>query len=287
MNSTVLRALCAPLRLSLFVFLLGSVPVAWAQAPSPPAPEDDDAPADSTEEPVLREEEIDSEPLFEIIRIDLNLFGGYLWGAEYMSLPDILDPDQTFDRGANQIVDFSGTSQEFLRAPTKKLEAGPAIGGSASFYLGENFGMQLFGAYSLNKAKLLGHTDENSTRREIDESDVEVFRGGGNIIYHLGREVKWPTRPFVILGFGGVLNQFPAVDDVSAVYFMYGGGVSGPLFGNFRFEVGTSFTLYSWETEEIALDAIVTLPSLYAGVTWRYNVPSGDDGDEKAVGLGR
>jgi hypothetical protein len=287
MNSIAFKAFCAPLRLSLIALILGAASFSWAQAPSAPAPQEDDATAEAAEEAVIQEEELDSEPIFEIIRIDLNLFGGYLWGAEYMSLPDILDPDQTFDRGANQIVDFSGSSQEFLRAPTKKIEAGPAIGGSASFYLGENFGMQLFGAYSLNKAKLLGHTDDNPTRREIDESDVEVFRGGANIIYHLGREVKWPTRPFVILGFGGVLNQFPAVEDVSAMYFMYGGGVSGPLFGNFRFEVGTNFTLYSWETDEIALDAVITLPSVYAGVTWRYNVPPSHGGDEKPVGLGR
>jgi hypothetical protein len=283
---TALRAFCAPIRLSLLALLLVAAPLAWAQAPEPPDIDDADL-DEAAEEAILEvEDELDSEPLFEIIRIDLNLFGGYLWGSDYMTLPDILDPDQTFDRGANQIVDFSGNSQEFLRAPTKSIEAGPALGGSATFYLGENFGMQLFGSYSLNKAKLVGHTDVNPEPQTVDESDVEVFRGGGNIMYNLGREEKWPTRPFVVLGFGGILNQFPAVDDVSAVYFMYGGGVSGPITGNFRFEVGTNFTLYSWDTDEIALDTVVTLPSVYAGITWRYKVPSSSPEGDDAVGLG-
>jgi len=242
---------------------------------------DDDA------EPIP-EEEPESEPLFQVHRIELNLFGGYMWGDTYLQLPDILDPLITFDQGADLIVDFNDDPVPSLRAPQKEMKAGIMLGGFASFYLGKNFGMQLMGSYGRSEAVLTGQTDLDDNRFEVDRTDVEIFRGAGNIIYNLGREEKWPVRPYVNLGFGGVLNKYPAVDDVTALFFLYGGGFSGPLFGNFRWDVGGNFTLYTFETDEVSLDSMVTFPALFAGVTWRYDVPGvGDETEEQPVGLGQ
>jgi hypothetical protein len=79
--------------------------------------------------------------------------------------------------------------------------------------------------------------------------------------------------PYVTLGFGGLLNKFPETDDVGALYFQYGGGFSFKLTGAFRVRAGASFTLFSWDQEEVSLNSTVTYPAFTLGVTWRHEVP--------------
>ena len=83
-----------------------------------------------------------------------------------------------------------------------------------------------------------------------------------------------PIRPFVMLGMGGVLNQFDETDDVGAFYFLFGGGASFPLFGSFRGQLQLGSQLYSWSTDEVALNTLVNFPSVTLGITWRYDVPA-------------
>jgi hypothetical protein len=233
-------------------------------------------------------------PLMQIRRIELSLFGGLLGGDTWLDLPAIADEQLTSDRGASRILDFSGTPQPELRAPRKTFESGWMLGGSATFYVGSNFGLQLNGSYGQMDAVLSGHTVTDRTRYEVDRLNVGVVRGGGSVIYNIGREAKLPIRPFVTLGFGGILLQELGISsnieergggtsgtsfetsttrDVTALYFQYGVGVSAPLFGSFRAELGANFSLYTFETDEVALDATIQFPAAFIGLAWRHDVP--------------
>jgi len=231
--------------------------------------------------------------LFQVVRIELALFGGVVGGDSFLELPDILDEEQTFDTGAAQIVDFNNVPRQDLRAPLKYIQDGRMIGGTASFYLGTNFGMQLTGSWATAEAVLTGHSAENKNRFVADRSDMDLITVGGNIIYNLGKERKWRgMRPFVNLGFGGILNKFPGVDDVGAVYFNYGGGLSYPVWNQFRLEAMAHWRLYTWDTDEIARDETVQLPTVSFGIAWRHDVPppeapATESSEEEAAGTGR
>lgn len=215
----------------------------------------------------------DAGGLFQVSRIELALFGGFLGGDSFLELPD-LSGDLTFDTGAAQIVDFSGGARKDLRAPLKYIQDGKLIGGTASFYLGPNFGMQLTGSWAVAEAVLTGHAKGDTKRFVADRTDMDLITIGGNIIYNLGKERKWyGIRPFVNLGFGGILNKFPDVDDVGALYFNYGGGLSYPAFKSFRLEAMAHWRLYTFDTDEISRDETVQLPTLLLGIAWRHDVP--------------
>ena len=228
----------------------------------------------------------DEASIFRIQRIELSVFGGYLSGANYLDLPPLLD-EQTNDTALDQILDFSGNAPDpKVEAPKKDVEAGWMVGGTASFYLTENFGMQLYGRYGKADAVFKGRQVIDSELQdetvEIDRTSITTFAGGGNIVYHLGRERKHPIRPFVNLGFGGILNQFPDTEDVGAIYFLYGGGIGFPVKGSIRGFVQFHQQLYTWETDEVSLDATIQFPQVSAGFTWRYEVPEDfEDPDAK------
>lgn len=218
--------------------------------------------------------------LFQVVRIELAMWGGFLGGDSFLQLPDILDENQTFDTGAAQIVDFNGQPRKDLRAPLKYLQDGRLIGGTASFYLGPNFGMQLSGSWATAEAVLTGHAG-NGRRFVADRSDVDLITVGGSIVYNLGKERKWRgMRPFVNLGFGGILNKFPGVDDVGAVYFNYGGGLSYPVWNSWRVEAMAHWRLYTWDTDEIARDETVQMPTVSIGFAWRHDVPDPEETTE-------
>lgn len=222
--------------------------------------------------------------IFRVQRIELSLFGGYVSGANYLDLPPLLD-EQTNDTALDQILDFSGNAPDpKVEAPKKDVEAGWMVGGTATFYLTENFGMQLYGRYAKADAVFTGRQVIDSELQdetvEIDRTSLTSYAGGGNIIYHLGRERKHPIRPFVNLGFGGTLNQFPDTDDVSAIYFLYGGGIGFPVKGSIRGFVQFHQQLYTWETDEVSLDETIQFPQFSAGFTWRYDVPDDPEGSD-------
>ena len=222
-------------------------------------------------------DEEEDEALFRVQRIELSFYGGYLGGDTYLQLPPLLTP-LTNDTALDEILDFSGQSPDPpVEAPTKSIESGWKAGGNAAFYLSPNFGMMLFGEYGRQEAVFTGRRviDEvlQPNREEIDRADLTTYAGGVQMIYHIGRERKYPVRPFVNLGFGGILNQFSDTDDVGALYFTYGLGLGFPIAGNIRGFVGVDARLFTWETDEVSLNSTLQFPSVLAGLTWRYVVP--------------
>lgn len=222
---------------------------------------------------------------FRVQRIELSLYGGYVGGTTYLELP-ILGTPLTNDTALDQILDYSGQSPSTpVQAPKKVMESGWKSGGSATFYASPNFGLSLFGEFGQQEATFTGRREIDEVlqleRTEIDRTTVSTFAGGTQIVYHIGRERKYPVRPIVSLGFGGILNSFPDTDDIGALYLSYGIGVGFPILGNWRGSVGFDSRIYTWETEEVSLDSTLQFPAVTIGLTWRYNVPE-DAGEDEA-----
>lgn len=219
-------------------------------------------------------EEESSRGLLEVERIELNFYGGSLRGDTYLELDDTFyDEEFTFDIGDRDLFDFSGDPLVNIRAPQKEIENGNTYGASVTFYLSENFGMQLHGAYAQADAVLSGKDPGSDERYEWDRSSVDIIAGGASVVYHLGREKKMKVRPYFDLGFGGILTKFDAVDDVGALFFQYGTGVTFGLFGPMRLQLGVGSKLFTFDTEEVSLASTVNLATFSVGLTWRHDVP--------------
>ncbi len=229
-------------------------------------------------------EEEESEPLFQVQRIDIRVFGGVSGGEQYLKLPAITDP-LTNDTAKDQILDFSGNpaiDSGLAQAPEKDLESGYFGGVDAAFYLSEAFGFFLSGSLTRANAVLTGQTDPFAPRREFDRTNVTTLSTRVGVIYQIGKARKLPIRPYVSLAFGGLLNRFDNVDDITALSFDLGGGVSFALTETLRGQIGTGIQFYSWKTDEVALDKTMIIPQASAGIVWRYTVPtfgSDNDGD--------
>ena len=227
--------------------------------------------------------------LFRVERIEISGFGSWIGGATYLQLPPPLTP-LTNDTGAQDILNFSGEVPDpEVIAPTKKLEPGWEAGLGTTFYLTPNFGITLTGSIGQSEAVFTGQEvfiepdpddplgqDEIEVvqpRSEIDRATLTTWTGTAGIIYHVLPERKYNTRPFVTLGIGGILNQFPDTDDVSALTWNVGLGVGFPVWGSFRGFVSTGLRFYVWETDEVDLDETLVFPQISAGLVWRYFVP--------------
>ncbi len=237
----------------------------------------------SAQTETLLSDEDEGEPLFRVQRIELSIFGGPSAGEKYLELPPPLN-ELTNDTAEDLILDFSGQVPDPpVVAPKKELLGGWTLGGKASFYLSPNFGLELYGRYAKADVVFEGRRviDEiiQPAREEIDRTSITTYAGGGNIIYHIGRERKHPIRPFVNMGFGGLIHRFPDTDDVTGLYFLYGGGFDFPIRGSFRGFLAVHSTLFTWETDEVALDPNVQIPMATVGLTWRHFVPLEDEND--------
>jgi hypothetical protein len=250
------------------------------------------------QEPPNQKDEDTQRALGHIKRIEISVFGGYFAGLKFLSLPP-LAPDTT-DLGSSEILDFDGdalTQPKYpgqIDAVEKKVQNGVFAGASATFYMTDAFGLELIGAYGRTKAKITGQyldpssVDQNHPkfdpsqldgRFEWDSSDMNWIQGGVNMVYVFGKRT---LRPYLLLGFGGVLNSFPNADSVGALYFEYGGGFRYELREGLALRLGLSSSLFSWSQKEVDLNRSVQYPMVSFGVIWKHIVPPEvyQDGDE-------
>jgi len=230
-------------------------------------------------------DEEEEDPGLRIERIELSTYGGWIGGETYL---DLLVPGPlTNDTASDEILDFDGMSPDPpVDGPTKEIEPGYLAGIHAAFFLNRNFAMALYGEYGRSENVFSGTPrDEGEIGEvfeEIDRATMSTFAGGIEFAYHLGNERRTTRRPFVSLGFGGILNQFENTDDVGALYFQGGVGYGFGITDTLRGFVAGTLRLYTWETDEVSLDSTLVFPSVRAGITWRYIVPMEDEVDEGA-----
>jgi hypothetical protein len=221
------------------------------------------------------EEEAESEPLFQVQRIEVKFYGGIAGGEKYLQLPEITDP-QTNDTAEDKILDFEGNSaydEGLHQAPEKELKSGKLFGVESTFYLSEAFGFFLSGSVTSADAVLTGRRDLRTPREEFDRTNVRTFSGRFGVTYQIGNPRKLPIRPYVSLAFGGLLNRFEKADDITALSFDLGGGASVDLSDAFRARLGVGLLFYSWKTDEVALDKTMIIPQATVGIVWRHDVP--------------
>lgn len=239
----------------------------------------------------------EGEGLFRVQRIEISMFGSFIGGTTYLQLPAPLTP-LTNDTGAQDILDYSGEipNPEVI-APTKKLEPGWQAGLGTTFYLTPNFGVTLSGSIGQATAIFTGQEifiepdpddplgqaeiEVVQPRSEIDRATVTTWTGTAGIIYHILAERKHNTRPFVTLGIGGILNQFPDTGDVGALTWNVGLGLGFPVYGPFRGYISTGLRFFVWETDEVDLDETLVFPEISAGLVWRHFVP--EDAEEEVA----
>lgn len=262
---------------------------------APAAAQYEDAPL-SEEEQEERAAATDQEgSIFTIKRIELSAFGGWYGGATILDLPPVAP--ETNDLGATDILDYSGDPLGTpiypgqIDAPVKELENGWMAGMTATFFLSDAFGLEILGAYGKTEASITGQylnpenveeaNQENphpfydpsqlDGRFEWDRSSTNFMMGGINMIYIVGQR---KLRPFVHLGFGGILNSFPDTDDTGALYFQYGGGLRYPVTDTVSLKLSLLGTLFTWDQEEVARNETITYPMATLGLVWRYDVPA-------------
>ena len=230
-------------------------------------------------------EDEEEENLLRVERIELSLYGAWVGGDTYLELIAPRD-ELTNDTGRDDILDFDGLVPDPpVEGPKKEIEPGIASGIHAAFFLNPNFAMAIYGEYGRSEAVFSGFRsiegEINEFSEEIDRATMTTFAGGLEVTYHLGNERRTTRRPFVNLGFGGVLNQFSNTDDVGALYFQSGIGYAFGITESLRGFVGGSIRLYTWETDEVSLDSTLLFPSIRAGLTWRYLVPEDEAADDE------
>lgn len=234
---------------------------------------------------VAQSEDDEEEDLLRVQRIELSFYGAWVGGDTYLEL--IVPRDElTNDTGRDDILDFDGRIPDPpVEGPKKEIDPGIASGIHAAFFLNPNFAMALYGEYGRSEAVFSGYRsidgEINEFSEEIDRATMTSFAGGLEVTYHLGNERRSTRRPFVNLGFGGILNQFANTDDVGALYFQTGVGYAFGISESLRGFVGGSIRLYTWETDEVSLDSTLLFPSIRAGLTWRYMVPEDDATDDE------
>lgn len=219
----------------------------------------------------------EEEDLLRVDRIEVSLYGGWVGGDTYLELIVPFD-ELTNDTGRDDILDFDGEVPDPpVEGPKKEIEPGIAGGIHTAFFLNPNFAMAIYGEYGRSEAVFTGNRsiegEINEFSEEIDRATMTTFAGGIEVTYHLGNERRTTRRPFVNLGFGGILNQFANTDDIGALYFQAGVGYAFGITESLRGFVGGSMRLYTWETDEVSLDSTLLFPSIRAGLTWRYMVP--------------
>jgi hypothetical protein len=225
-------------------------------------------------------DEEESEALFQIERIEVRGFGGLAGGEKYLTLPGVPN-ELTVDTAEDLIMDFSGNPAVDLGLrlnPEKDLQSGVQMGAQATFYLSEAFGFFLRGSLTQAEVVLTGRRGPTDPREEFDRANLNTFSGKVGAVFHIGKARKLPVRPYVNLAFGGLLNRFENIDDITALSFDLGGGATFGLTDSFRGQIGVDLQFYSWQTDEIALDKTMIIPQVTAGIIWRYDVPSFSNG---------
>jgi len=246
-----------------------------------PADQPEPAAAPAATDPL----EVDAEPEpelgwddYSIKAYTVQIFGGSFKGARYLELP--VKPDRTqVELGSDRVMSFDGTWWEpdeldynIYDAPIKTIEDGFTVGMRLGCYLAEQFHMDLSVSYSSSEAVLTMmnlQDPENPFREEIDrDSSVQIFRGGLSMMYDFTRFQAFGIHPSLGFGFGGVINRFSNLEDVSGLYLVGTASLQRRLFGTASAFLEYDLTAFSMSRDELHYTKSVTYSDIVVGVSF-------------------
>ncbi len=223
---------------------------------------------------------------YKIKAYTVRIFGGQFGGDEYLNLP--VKGDRTYlTEGADLVMGYDGSfwetdelNYEIYDGPIKKLEDGYTFGVRVGSYLTDNFHLDLSLSYSATEAVLtMVNTEEpdNFVREEIDRDDsVQIFRGGLEMIYDFDRFELLGIHPYMGFGFGGVINRFSNLEDVSGLYLTGTFGLEHALFADTSAFVQFNLTTFAMSRDELHYTETVSFTDITAGISFFLDVVPGD-----------
>ncbi len=214
----------------------------------------------------------------------IQVFGGWLGGAEYLNLP--VKGPRTFLPGPDLVMSYSGSWWEAREGeggldynkydgPIKKIEDGYTIGLRIGSYLADQFHLDIGFAYSSTEAVLTmanKEDPENLVREEIDrDPNVQVLRGSLQMMYDLDDFAFLGFSPYLGLGFGGILNRFSNLPDVGGLFLIGTFGMRNRLTQDVSFFLQADLTTFAMSRDELHYNKTVTYKDLSAGVSFFFD----------------
>jgi hypothetical protein len=229
----------------------------------------------------------DDVPTSAIKRITISIDGGSYSGAQYFALPPLNERAQ-LESGSNVVTLFNNEEQDLgdelpvngLTAPRKEIDTGQAFSARVGFYLNESFHVDLLAAVAIADAKFsaLQYLDGEAVGRvggtEAEgwiDTGFRAYQGGLQLGFDASNLSRFGLVPSFGMGFGGIINRFTVLEDMTALYFQLFGELSRSLGDNFKLIGRYTATTYSLKTEEVEYSEQVTTYNMTVGFTWIFD----------------
>lgn len=218
----------------------------------------------------------------------IRVFGGMFGGDEYLNLP--VKADRTYvDPESDRIMAYDGhwyTDQELDRerydGPTKTIEDGSTFGLRLGTYLTDNFHLDLVFSYTSTSAilTLMDATPDNGGAPEEVEwdtdDDVKIYRGALEMIYDFDTTQVFGIYPYLGFGFGGIINRYTYLEDVSGLYLVGTVGIERHIMGTASAFAQFSYTTFNMSRDELHYTETVAYTDLLFGLSFFMDVVPGD-----------
>jgi hypothetical protein len=226
----------------------------------------------------------------------VQIFGGWFGGTQYLNLP-LTGPRAQYAE-LPLIMSYSGdwwqhgTEEGELNyhrptrsgpgwdSPIKTIEDGITLGLKLCSYIGNQVHIDLLFAYSSAQASLtmVNREDEDNVyRAEIDrDPNVQVLRAAMQISYDIHELSLVGLRPYLGIGFGGVLNRFSNLPDRGGLFLIGTFGLQRQLTDTFAFFVQGNLTAFAMSREELHYTKTVTYKDVSAGISLYFDAVPAD-----------
>jgi hypothetical protein len=221
---------------------------------------------------------------YSIKAYTIEIFGGMFGGDTYLDLP--VKGDRTYvEPESDRIMSFDGEwfqddelDRERYDGPVKTMEDGYTIGVKVGSYLSDHFHLDLVFSYSASEAVLM-LTDKTPdgggppTQVEWDrDGSVQIFRGALEMMYDFDNYRLLGIYPYLGFGFGGVINRFSALEDVSGLFLVGTGGLRREIAGNASAFVQFDYTNFSMDRHELNYTKSVSYTDITFGISFFIDV---------------
>ncbi len=228
---------------------------------------------------------------YRLKKVTVTFFGGRFSGGTFLDLPRI-GPRTQVEEGSDDVIQYSGlpfTNGEYLPsikkyynkatffAPQKKIEPGTMFGARVGFYFSDAFHVDLRLARAASKATTSFLYDNPADPKQptpIRYEDVDVDNGyrafllGADMTYDAHGLSIFGVSPYIGCGFGAIINRFSHLQDKSALYFKFAGGLAHDFGKKLRLSVDYSATLFNFAREELTYGKQVTYGTATVSVSY-------------------